>query len=81
MFHVARQRLQLLSQVSLSEVFSFMVLNDVFDIFDVVLIMQRQVLPGPHNDILCFSLLHLTVLRVLVTKIFRILLRHIVSSP
>ena len=81
MFHVAGQRKQLLGQVTFSEVFSFMALNKVFDIFYVVLINKRQVLLGPLDDILCFSLLHLTVFRVLVSKIFCILLRHIVSSP
>ena len=62
-----------------SEMISFVALNDVFDIFDVVLINQRQFLPSPLDDILCFFHLHLTVFMVLINIIFCIFLRHLVS--
>ena len=58
-----------------------MVLNDVFDILDVVLINKRQVLLGSLDDILCFSHLHLTVLRFLIEIILCILLINLVSPP
>ena len=56
-----------------------MALNDVFDIFDVVLINQRQFLLSPLDNILCFFHLHLTAFMVLINIIFYIFLRHLVS--